>query len=494
MSLLLEALKKAEKAKEEAQRRADAAAPAESSGLQLVDDPQPTPAPQPRAERRMEARIEPRLEPAEPAQPKKKVLTRDALPELSQSIDIAADDLAVEQPAEPTPRGRDSAPRPAPAEARDAERASAKKVFEAKFREPNPRLPFFITMGVLGAFAVGTVIYFWMQLRPPAPLVNLNPQRAAQEAAKADAAPAAPKAATPAPAASQPIPGLPGTPAPSSGAPAVAAAPTPPAPAPAASAPQAPASVPPVPEAGQVSKPAATLKPTAPLKPRLAAALAAPDAGAAEERRAQPAPQSPAQPSVQTTRQVPTVHPQVDAGYQAYMKGDLGASRAAYQQALAEDPGNRDAILGTAALDVRAGRLEAAEVAYLRLLQADPRDAQAQAALISVRSGRVDPLAAESRVKSMLAADPGAHVLNFALGNQLAQQGRWAEAQQEYFKAAAAEPENPDFAYNLAVSLDHLRQPRLAREYYGRAIQLAEKRGASFDLAAARARLAQIPR
>jgi Flp pilus assembly protein TadD len=193
-------------------------------------------------------------------------------------------------------------------------------------------------------------------------------------------------------------------------------------------------------------------------------------------------------------RQRPVVHPQVDAGYQAYMKGDLSAARSAYQQALAEEPSNRDALLGMAALDVRAGRVELAESAYIRLLQADPRDSHAQAALLGVRSGRVDPLQAESRVKSLLAADPGAHVLNFTLGNQLAQQGRWAEAQQEYFKAAAAEPENADFAYNLAVSLDQLRQPRLAREYYGRAIQLAERRGASFDLAAARARHAQLAR
>ena len=65
-------------------------------------------------------------------------------------------------------------------------------------------------------------------------------------------------------------------------------------------------------------------------------------------------------------------------------------------------------------------------------------------------------------------------MLHFTLGNQLAQQGRWAEAQQEYFKAFAAEPDNADFAYNLAVSLDHLRQPRLALEYYRRALALAE--------------------
>jgi Flp pilus assembly protein TadD len=111
---------------------------------------------------------------------------------------------------------------------------------------------------------------------------------------------------------------------------------------------------------------------------------------------------------------------------------------------------------------------------------------------MALRGGRVDPVAAESRVKSMLAENPGAHALNFTLGNQLAQQGRWGEAQQEYFKAFAGDPENADFAYNLAVSLDHLRQPRPAREYYLRAVALAERRGASFDLAAARARAAQL--
>ncbi|HWM43197.1 MAG TPA: tetratricopeptide repeat protein, partial [Burkholderiales bacterium] len=96
--------------------------------------------------------------------------------------------------------------------------------------------------------------------------------------------------------------------------------------------------------------------------------------------------------------------------------------------------------------------------------------------------------------KSMLADNPGAHVLNFTLGNQFAQQGRWAEAQAQYFKAFAAEPDNADFAYNLAVSLDHLRQPKLALEYYTRALALAKARGASFDLAAAEKRVAQLGR
>src|SRR6185503_4167632 len=155
-------------------------------------------------------------------------------------------------------------------------------------------------------------------------------------------------------------------------------------------------------------------------------------------------------------------------------------------------PGNRDALLGLAAVDVRAGRFESAEAIYVRMLRAAPRDPHAQAGLIALRGARQDPLVNESRLKTLLASDPAAHVLNFTLGNQLAQQGRWAEAQQQYFKAFAGDPENADFAYNLAVSLDHLRQPKLALEYYQRALALAAKRGASFDPAAARARIAQL--
>jgi tetratricopeptide (TPR) repeat protein len=194
------------------------------------------------------------------------------------------------------------------------------------------------------------------------------------------------------------------------------------------------------------------------------------------------------------TRYVPEVNPRVEAGYAAYTTGDLAKARSEYEQALRDEPANRDALLGLAALDVRSGRYEAAEAAYRRLLHADPRDAHAQAALVALRAGRSDPVAAESRVKSMLADNPGAHVLNFTLGNQFAQQGRWAEAQQEYFKAFAAEPDNPDFAYNLAVSLDHLRQPKLALEYYTRALALAKTRSAGFDVAAVQARAEQLGR
>jgi tetratricopeptide (TPR) repeat protein len=433
MSLLLEALKKAERAKEEAQRRArgeaeDAAPPANRGAAGA--EPQP-------------------------------VLTRDQLPDIRQPLEILGDDIAPKasppKHAEPTlaPAEEKTAPR-ARHEAQAAERAAARKVFEAKFKEPNPRLPFYITVGALGAFAVGTVIYFWLQLRPAPALVNANPPRPGSEAqvAAAETRPApsvaTPRAAAPSPAAA--IPGLPSTA---------------PAPAPAVANP-----------AAQAPQPIARAPETPLLRPI---------------PRQQLAP-APAPAEISPRRAAPQVHPKVDAGYAAYLAGDLAAARTEYQQALREEPANRDALLGLAALDVRAGRFEAAEGAYLRLLQSDPRDAHAQAALLALRGGRGDAVAVESRVKSMLADNPGAHVLNFTLGNQFAQQGRWAEAQQEYFKAFAAEPENADFAYNLAISLDQLRQPKLALEYYRRALALAKMRGASFDAAAAEARVSQLAR
>jgi tetratricopeptide (TPR) repeat protein len=446
MSLLLDALKKAEKAKEEAQRQSKGES-AEPGGLRLQEDPAPP----------------------------KAVTTRAELPDISAPLEILSDDLSPKGAAPlgakgAEPRGERAAARAvsalpgagaarsasqSSARAAPAERAAAKNVFEAKFKEPNPRLPFFITLGALGVFAVGTVVYFYLQLRPPQPLIAASPPpRAAASAAAPAAAPR--PALQPAPQAQSAIPGLPSATG-ASPTPAVPRTQVQPAPAASAAAPREPV------------KPVASL-------PALRA----------------PATQFAASPEVAARAAPPQIHPKVESAYAAYQAGDLEAARTDYQQALRDDAGNRDALLGLAAVDMRAGRFESAEAIYVRMLRAAPRDPHAQAGLIALRGARQDPTVTESRLKTLLASDPAAHVLNFTLGNQLAQQGRWAEAQQQYFKAFAGDPENADFAYNLAVSLDHLRQPRLALEYYQRALALAAKRGGNFDPAAAKARAGQL--
>lgn len=467
MSLLLEALKKAEKAKEEAQRRASseqAGAQAPASLQLQAEDPPPVGA--------------------------RHVVRRSELPEISQGLEILSDDIspkpAAAEASMQNPRSTSkaassaqAAPRPAAGADASLQRAAARKVFEAKFKESNPRMPFYIVMGVLGVFALGTVGYFWYQLRPPAPLVNANPKPSAEQipVAGATPAPASGNSANAGSAAGLPsagaIQGLPSTPAPS-----------------------APTAAPPPPPGGSAragdrvvaAKPAPRADASSPTQPAL------PGPRAAATPRSATRAETGNAGRVTAARPEAQLHPKVESAYAAYLAGDVATARSDYQQALRDDPSNRDALLGLAAADVRSGRFEAAEAAYVRLLHIDPRDAHAQAGLIALRSGRVDPIAAESRVKSLLAADPGAHVLYFTLGNQLAQQERWAEAQQQYFKAFIAEPDNADFAYNLAVSLDHLRQAKLALEYYQRALALAAKRGASFDAAATRQRIEQLRR
>src|SRR3989442_3834061 len=195
MSLLLEALKKAEKAKEEAQKRARGDSGGAAGELRLEGE-------------------------AAPAADDTRLVTRPELPDISQPLEIISDDLAAKEP--PPPGGKESpeypaAPSPRPqaplreADPRSADRAAARKVFEAKFREPNPRMPFYIAMGVLGVFALGTVGYFWYQLRTPYALVNANPPRPAGEAVVAAAAETtAPVRPAAAPTAQGPIPRLPG--------------------------------------------------------------------------------------------------------------------------------------------------------------------------------------------------------------------------------------------------------------------------------------------
>ena len=49
-----------------------------------------------------------------------------------------------------------------------------------------------------------------------------------------------------------------------------------------------------------------------------------------------------------------------------------------------------------------------------------------------------------------------------------------------------------DILYNLAVSLDHMRQTRLAADFYRRAVESAQAQPTQFDPASARRRLAEI--
>ncbi|MGZ8201974.1 MAG: tetratricopeptide repeat protein [Burkholderiales bacterium] len=195
--------------------------------------------------------------------------------------------------------------------------------------------------------------------------------------------------------------------------------------------------------------------------------------------------------AVSPTTVQPTVNPQVSQAYALLQSGSLDEARTLYNRVVQAEPLNIDALLGIAYIAAQENRSEDALKAYLRILQLTPRHAIAQAALIGLM-GRADPIASETRLKQLLAREPSAF-LHFVLGNLYADQSLWNQAQQAYFQAHHLEPDNPDFAYNLAVGLDHLRQSKLALDFYRRAERLATQQGRSnFNLSHARERISSL--
>ena len=174
--------------------------------------------------------------------------------------------------------------------------------------------------------------------------------------------------------------------------------------------------------------------------------------------------------------------------YQAYQAGRLAEARELYLRHLKLRPRSRDALLGLGAIALHEGRLEEARERYRAVLALDPRDATARAALASIERPADIP-ASEAELQVLLRSQPAAPHLHFALGNLYAAQGRWPLAQQHYFEALRLDDDNPDYAYNLAVSLDRLGEQDEALTYYRRALDLNHRGLARFDSLAARARI-----
>ncbi|SHG71271.1 Tfp pilus assembly protein PilF [Massilia sp. CF038] len=183
------------------------------------------------------------------------------------------------------------------------------------------------------------------------------------------------------------------------------------------------------------------------------------------------------------------VNPVLTSAYQAFMAGDADSARSQYQRVLQQEPDNRDALLGMAAIAVNRGQSAEAGSFYARLVELDPTDAEAASGLASVQ--RSEPDQAESNLKKVLAASPHSGPAYFALGNVYAQQQRWPEAQQAYFQAVGAAPGNADYVFNLAVSLDRLGQKKLALEHYKQTLQLAQP-GSNVSRDTVQNRIAQL--
>ncbi|MBI2285974.1 MAG: tetratricopeptide repeat protein [Nitrosomonadales bacterium] len=195
---------------------------------------------------------------------------------------------------------------------------------------------------------------------------------------------------------------------------------------------------------------------------------------------AAPQPRAPARPEpirIEPKKTVP-VDALLSDAYLAYSNGRLDEARRLYLNRLERDARNPDVLLGLAAIAQQRGEPGEAAQYFGRVLALDPRNALANAGMSALST---DEDYSESRLKILLREQGDSAVLHFALGNLYAAQSRWGEAQQAYFDAYTLEPGNAEYAFNLAVSLDHLGQRKPAAQHYQRAMQLDPSHSAGFD-------------
>lgn len=173
--------------------------------------------------------------------------------------------------------------------------------------------------------------------------------------------------------------------------------------------------------------------------------------------------------------------------YEAMRAGDLPRAHDLYRQVLVQDPQNIDALNALGVISLRTGRTDHAEKYFRGALTVSPKDATAVSQLLLLYS-EGDMITAEARLLHLIAEQPNIAAAHFALGNLLSRQRRWSEAQQAFFQALTLDNNNPDVLYNLAVSLDQMRQSKLAQQYYEQAALASKERPASFDAAVAKNR------
>jgi Flp pilus assembly protein TadD len=125
-------------------------------------------------------------------------------------------------------------------------------------------------------------------------------------------------------------------------------------------------------------------------------------------------------------------------GNTLYAEQKYGEAAAAYEQAVALDPGNWGYRLNLGLSQKKAGRPEEAQAAFRKAVELNPESYSA----------------------------------NKETGEALAKANQYAEAKSYYEKAAALSPDDPDAQYNLGVCLINLSESEAALPRFQKAVEL----------------------
>jgi Flp pilus assembly protein TadD len=170
----------------------------------------------------------------------------------------------------------------------------------------------------------------------------------------------------------------------------------------------------------------------------------------------------------------PKVRGLVRAAGKNFQQGNYRAAEKQYQQILAEDPNNLDALSNLGVVCVRSGNLQAAESVLEKAVAIAPDNDFLLTTLgvVQYRQSKFDE--AIVQLTKAIAINPKSATAHNYLGIAASQKGRQQEAEKEILQALANNPDDADAHFNLAVILI-TTQPgskELAREHYARATAL----------------------
>jgi Flp pilus assembly protein TadD len=176
------------------------------------------------------------------------------------------------------------------------------------------------------------------------------------------------------------------------------------------------------------------------------------------------------------------IHKQLLRAYEFYQQALYPQALKEYKTVFNKDSNNKDALLGIAAISLKQGDRKNALKIYHKLNDLFPNDVAIKSALNGV-SSQSDEIKTGyyGETKRLLEQNPSSPELQFNMGNILSAEKRWSEAQVYYFNAYKLKPNNADYLYNLAISLDYLSQYKVAVKFYQLALTAAEDKDASFN-------------
>ncbi|MFK7730158.1 MAG: tetratricopeptide repeat protein, partial [Pseudomonadales bacterium] len=179
--------------------------------------------------------------------------------------------------------------------------------------------------------------------------------------------------------------------------------------------------------------------------------------------------------------------------YTALNQGNLDQAESLYFKLSTTEVNKVPALSGLASVAIAKNQTDNARNHLQHILSIDRHNAWAVASLAALPEKESGIAASNgsslSQLKSLQSADPSNHQIAYLLGNKFAAAGIWTEAQSAYFDAFALDSQNANYAFNLAIALDHLGKAKEASNFYLQALQLAETQGADFDIASLRKRL-----